>query len=105
MEKFLLFTTGGGSADPLNWSNDEASLYSTSELKGMKPASSRSIDLFFETKATGMPGKPPPLPRSITFLVTCSTMVSEASMWSFKREVWLLAIRLWVLFQFIRASL
>ena len=49
MEKFLLFTTGGGSADPLNWSNDEASLYSTSELKGMKPASSRSIDLFFET--------------------------------------------------------
>ena len=49
MEKFLLFTTGDGSADPLNWSSDEASLYSTSELKGMKPASSRSIDLFFET--------------------------------------------------------
>ena len=49
MEKFLLFTTGGGSADPLNWSSDEAALYSTSELKGMKPASSRSIDLFFET--------------------------------------------------------
>ena len=49
MEKFLLFTTGSGSADPLNWSSDEASLYSTSELKGMKPSSSRSIDLFFET--------------------------------------------------------
>ena len=49
MEKFLLFTTGGGSSDPLNWSSDEAALYSTSELKGMKPASSRSIDLFFET--------------------------------------------------------
>lgn len=49
MEKFLLFTTGTGSADPLNWTSDEASLYSTSELKGMKPASSRSIDLFFET--------------------------------------------------------
>ena len=49
MEKFLLFTTGGGSADPLNWSSDEAALYSTSELKGIKPSSSRSIDLFFET--------------------------------------------------------
>ena len=47
--KFLLFTTGKGSLDPLNWSSDEAALYSTSELKGMKPASSRSIDLFFET--------------------------------------------------------
>tara|TARA_R110000765_G_scaffold392279_1_gene485419 strand:- start:167 stop:1036 length:870 start_codon:yes stop_codon:yes gene_type:complete len=49
MEKFLLFTTGDGSFDPLNWSSDEAALYSTSELKGIKPASSRSIDLFFET--------------------------------------------------------
>ena len=49
MYKFLLFTTGGGSEDPLNWSSDEAALYSTSELKGMKPASLRSIDLFFET--------------------------------------------------------
>ena len=49
MEKFLLFTTGGGSADPLNWSNDEAALYSLKEFKGMKPASSRSIDMFFET--------------------------------------------------------
>ena len=49
MAKFLLFTTGGGSADPLNWSSDEGALYSTDELKGMKPASSRSIDLFFET--------------------------------------------------------
>ena len=49
MEKFLLFTTGNGSADPLNWSSDEAALYSISELKGMKPSSSRSIDLFFET--------------------------------------------------------
>jgi hypothetical protein len=49
MEKFLLFTTGNGSADPLNWSSDEAALYSISELKGMKPGSSRSIDLFFET--------------------------------------------------------
>lgn len=49
MHKFLLFTTGKGTLDPLNWSSDEAALYSTSELKGMKPASARSIDLFFET--------------------------------------------------------
>ena len=49
MEKFLLFTTGNGSADPLNWTSDEAALYSVSELKGIKPSSSGSIDLFFET--------------------------------------------------------
>ena len=49
MEKYLLFTTGNGSADPLNWTSDEAALYSASELKGIKPSSSRSIDLFFET--------------------------------------------------------
>lgn len=49
MEKFLLFTTGGGSADPLNWTNDEAALYPVAQFKGMKPASSRTIDMFFET--------------------------------------------------------
>ena len=49
MEKFVLFTTGGGSADPLNWANDEAALYPLSQFKGMKPASSRTIDMFFET--------------------------------------------------------
>ena len=49
MGKFLLFTTGTGSVDPLNWASDEAALYSITELKGMKPASNRSIDLFFET--------------------------------------------------------
>ena len=49
MEKFVLFTTGGGSADPLNWSNDEAALYPVSQFKGMRPASSRTIDMFFET--------------------------------------------------------
>lgn len=49
MEKFVLFTTGGGSSDPLNWGNDEAALYSISEFKGIKPASPRSIDLFFHT--------------------------------------------------------
>mgnify|MGYP003115708062 CR=1 FL=1 len=51
MEKFVLFTTGGGSADPLNWTSDEAALYSISEFKSMKPASSRSIDIFFETSS------------------------------------------------------
>ena len=49
MDKFLLFTTGGGSADPLNWSNDEAALYPVSQFKGMRPASGRTIDMFFET--------------------------------------------------------
>ena len=49
MDKFLLFTTGGGSADPLNWTNDEAALYPVSQFKGMRPASSRTIDMFFET--------------------------------------------------------
>ena len=49
MDKFLLFTTGGGSSDPLNWSNDEAALYPVSQFKGMRPASSRTIDMFFET--------------------------------------------------------
>ena len=49
MEKFVLFTTGGGSADPLNWSNEEAALYPVSQFKGMRPASGRTIDMFFET--------------------------------------------------------
>ena len=47
MDKFLLFTTGGGSSDPLNWTNDEAALYPVSQFKGMRPASSRTIDMFF----------------------------------------------------------
>lgn len=49
MEKFLLFTTGGGTADPLNWDSSEAAVYSMSSFKGMKPQDSRSLDLFFET--------------------------------------------------------
>ena len=51
MEKFLLFTTGGGSADPLNWDSSEAVVYSIKDFKGMKPGDSRSIDLFFETQS------------------------------------------------------
>lgn len=51
MEKFLLFTTGGGTADPLNWDSSEAAVYSIKDFKGMKPGDSRSIDLFFETQS------------------------------------------------------
>jgi hypothetical protein len=50
MNKYLLFTTGGGSADPMNWDSSEASLYSVSDLKGIKPASVSTIDLFFHTQ-------------------------------------------------------
>ena len=50
MEKFLLFTSGGGSADPLNWDSSEAVVYSIKDFKGMKPADARSVDLFFETQ-------------------------------------------------------
>lgn len=51
MEKFLLFTTGGGTADPLNWDSSEAVVHSIKDFKGMKPGNSRSIDLFFETQS------------------------------------------------------
>ena len=47
-EKFLLFTNGGGSADALNWSRDEAVLYPVSLFKGIRPASSNTLDLWFE---------------------------------------------------------
>jgi len=49
MEKFLLFTTGGGSTDPLNLNSDESAVYSVNDFKGMKPADARSVDLFFDT--------------------------------------------------------
>ena len=49
MERYLLFTTGGGSSDPLNWDSSEASLYSVKELSSIKPASARTLDLFFDT--------------------------------------------------------
>ena len=48
MEKFLLFTTGGGTSDPLNWDSSEAALYNVKDLKSIKPSSARSIDLTFE---------------------------------------------------------
>ena len=36
MNKWLLFTTGGGSADPINWDGGEAALYSANDLKHIK---------------------------------------------------------------------
>ena len=49
MEKFLLFTTGGGTSDPLNWDSSEAALYSVKDLESIKPSSARNIDLIFNT--------------------------------------------------------
>jgi len=49
MEKFLLFTTGGGTSDPLNWDSSEAALYSVKNLESIKPANARDIDLTFNT--------------------------------------------------------
>ena len=48
MEKFLLFTNGGGAADILNWSRDEAVLYPVSMFKGIRPVSSNELELYFE---------------------------------------------------------
>ena len=47
MEKFLLFTDGGGGSDPLNWSQDEAILLSSKDLISIKPHDLRSIELTF----------------------------------------------------------
>ena len=49
MEKFLLFTTGGGSSDSLNWDSNEGALYNAKNLESIKPASARELDLLFNT--------------------------------------------------------
>ena len=49
-EKYLLFSTGGGTADPLNLDRHEMAVYCAKDFKGMKPASARSLDLFFITE-------------------------------------------------------
>ena len=49
MEKYLLFTTGGGAADPLNWDSSEAAVYKLGDFKGMKPKDARTLEMFFET--------------------------------------------------------
>ena len=48
MRKWLLFTNGGGSSDPLNWASSEAALYSTDDLKTIKPSGAVSLDLIFD---------------------------------------------------------
>ena len=48
MKKFLLFTTGGGSADPTSWDSSKAAIYSVDSLKTIKPRDARTLDLFFE---------------------------------------------------------
>jgi len=49
MGKFLLFTTGGGSADPLNWNSSEAAIYNSDNLVSIKATSPRNLDLMFDT--------------------------------------------------------
>tara|TARA_R100001594_G_scaffold149253_1_gene206551 strand:- start:1389 stop:2231 length:843 start_codon:yes stop_codon:yes gene_type:complete len=48
-EKYLLFTTGNGTADPLNWDSREAALYNVKDFEGTKITSARTIDLYFNT--------------------------------------------------------
>jgi hypothetical protein len=50
MDKFLLFTTGGGSADPMGFNSDEAALYNVSDLKSIKPASKSTIEMIFQSR-------------------------------------------------------
>ena len=47
MEKFLLFTDGGGGSDPLNWSQNEAILLSSKDLISIKAYDLRSLQLTF----------------------------------------------------------
>ena len=49
MNKFLLFTTEGGSASIMNLDSSEAALYNSVDLRTIKPADKSSLDLFFET--------------------------------------------------------
>jgi len=49
MNKFLLFTTGGGFSDPMNYDSSETALYSVSDLKGIKPTSKSNIEMLFKT--------------------------------------------------------
>jgi len=48
-EKYLLFTTGSGTADPLNWDSTEAAMYNVKDFEGTKITSARTIDLYFNT--------------------------------------------------------
>jgi len=50
MNKFLLFTTGGGSTDLMGLSNDEIAIYNSDDLKSIKPASKSTIEMVFESR-------------------------------------------------------
>ena len=52
MEKYLLFTTGGGTSDPLNWDRNEAALYPVSKFNGIRPSGPRGLTLYFEGGST-----------------------------------------------------
>ena len=47
MEKFFLFTDGGGGSDPVNWSQNEGVLLSSKDLISVKPHDLRSLELTF----------------------------------------------------------
>ena len=49
MEKFLLFTTGGGSTDIVNYTSDEGALYNVDTLKSVKPTSKSEVEMLFQT--------------------------------------------------------
>ena len=54
MEKFLLFSTGGGGDDPLNLNGSEFATYKSSNLITMRPSSIRTIDLHFKSEDGGV---------------------------------------------------
>jgi len=47
VEKFFLFTDGGGGSDPVNWSQNEGILLSSKDLISVKPHDLRSLELTF----------------------------------------------------------
>ena len=49
MSKFLLFTTGGGSASIMNLDSSEVALYNSVDLRTVKPSGKAALDLFFNT--------------------------------------------------------
>ena len=49
MDKFILFTTGGGRANIMTFNSDEAALYSVSDLKSIKPISKSNVEIIFQT--------------------------------------------------------
>ena len=49
MDKFILFTTGGGRANIMTFNSDEAALYSVNDLKSIKPISKSNVEIIFQT--------------------------------------------------------